>query len=973
MAHDFSYNQPVISSADDSISWPADASEFIFDSPQPTPRPLPDHSSAASSNPTPTKARLPLKAPRATTAPHQAASASSPSSASGNSSHASSDNQLHYTSPTPSPPFASFVMASNTDSPSGDYNPFMDLDDTQYAFDDSTFPMGEQGMNDLSLNNLDHQTFTTGPDTSGLFQDPSLHSNGNRANNHASPLSPSSDSHAHLAHVQPQRMTVQPSKMFQVGSREDSPSSVTLGNSLEGSPAPLYHNSPLSGNDGFTKAPQANYSNLGLSLDRPGLQFQNAAQVAEPSSASPNLQSKKPAATNWPCRLTVDQTPDKSRVETQIPIKLTLYDCPPGITKLHLPTHTISKPKFQAKPPHQSADDTLELTTMLVCASAMQKDGVEQSALHRALSDEIPVKTEDPANPNADDNDPDRPLNGGPVAICPGCIVRERKRAARKKTKKVDEEEEWAKDEAKRVIVFNCAEVRDWCVPGTKETPVKDHDGNLDQIFVSAPMRIACYCRHQSEKIGFQVIFTIKTHDGRVLAQAMSNSIMITDDHKQPVQHSAASSTTGFGSATNMHSAGSFNPAYMVSRGNTSLPTFQDTMPFRTSFSTNDLASMQRFSHQHHQYMQMQQASFPRGYQNGRSQTSTASATPRNLSRPASPTDPTGQPSKKRRSAGLGSKIPSGLTMTRLDPSESPSSMGPRSGGIPSGGFTFPPNASQYASSIDAFGSSGMSNNAYPSGPSTPHGGSMSGYGSPGPMDGADPYGYYSAPTSQHPSRAPSPNPLSRTSTQLFPQVPQLAAEQLSKITAMLPAGLQMNRPPIIQRMIPPSGPQQGGDEVTILGSGFFQGLEVMFGDVPATNTVFWGDTTLVCRAPPSSTPGPVAVMFEHQHGLHTAPAELQQTVQQVSKDLMPTRVVSYSYMASESQAASFARQQQQQQQIGAIDPSQLNQDILTNRFLQQQTLQNQGFATFMAQGATQASGASGIPKPQKTEQHGHR
>lgn len=255
-----------------------------------------------------------------------------------------------------------------------------------------------------------------------------------------------------------------------------------------------------SGMSGHTAGANAQFDKSGMTL--------GVAPGSLPNSLSPASVSQPRGAARWPCLLTVDATPEKSRVETQIPIRLTLHDVPSGITKLHLPSHTISKPKFQAKPPFTKSDDTLELSTMLVCASALQKDGVEDRAFRRALVDEVPVKTEETqlagVADQPDDDDPNKPLNGGPVTICQGCIVRERKRAARKKTKKVEEEEEWAKDEAKRVIVFNCGEVRDWCVPGTKETAVKEHDMPLDVMFVNAPMRIACYCRHQSEKVGFQ-------------------------------------------------------------------------------------------------------------------------------------------------------------------------------------------------------------------------------------------------------------------------------------------------------------------------------------------------------------------------------------------------------------------------------------------------------------------------------------
>ncbi len=301
-------------------------------------------------------------------------------------------------------------------------------------------------------------------------------------------------------------MTVQPSKTFMIGaSREDSPNSINMANSHESSPAGFYNsNSPIYGGGDGGFGLTGHRTNAGSNFD-PSMAFSSIQPTSASASLSPP--AKQRPGSQWPCLLTVDATPDKSRVETQIPIKLTLHDVPAGVSKIHLPPHTISKPKFQAKPPAPKSDDTLELSTMLVCASALQNNGVEEQAFHRAATEEAPIKHDDQPSgegSQADENDPNKPLNGGPVAICAGCIVRERKRAARKKTKKVEEEEEWAKDEAKRVIVFNCPEVRDWCVPGTKESPVKEHDSPLDKMFVNAPMRIACYCRHQSEKVGFQ-------------------------------------------------------------------------------------------------------------------------------------------------------------------------------------------------------------------------------------------------------------------------------------------------------------------------------------------------------------------------------------------------------------------------------------------------------------------------------------
>ena len=226
-----------------------------------------------------------------------------------------------------------------------------------------------------------------------------------------------------------------------------------------------------------------------------------------------------------PYSLTVHPTPQKSRVETQIPIKLTLCPIPAGVTKLHLPTHTIAKPKLLAKPTPAKSPEMLELHTMLVCTSAVRDREKLTKALARAAGVLPGYKRESrrssSGDPRAVDEDEDKPLNGGPVTICPGCIQRERKRAARKKSKKPEEEEPWQKDEAKRIIVFNCQEIKDWQSPSPPHQTTKAADA-VAQGFgaslepppfipegamqVDAQMRIACYCRHQNEKLGFQYI-----------------------------------------------------------------------------------------------------------------------------------------------------------------------------------------------------------------------------------------------------------------------------------------------------------------------------------------------------------------------------------------------------------------------------------------------------------------------------------
>ncbi|KAG0180826.1 SPT3 Dosage dependent suppressor of Ty-induced promoter mutations-like protein [Apophysomyces sp. BC1034] len=67
---------------------------------------------------------------------------------------------------------------------------------------------------------------------------------------------------------------------------------------------------------------------------------------------------------------------------------------------------------------------------------------------------------------------------------------------------------------------------------------------------------------------------------------------------------------------------------------------------------------------------------------------------------------------------------------------------------------------------------------------------------------------------------------------------------------------------PQVERLVPSQGPMNGSTEVTILGSGFYEGITCLFGDCAAT-TVCWSPCTLVCVVPSVSQPGPVIVSFK--------------------------------------------------------------------------------------------------------------
>ncbi|KAG8423195.1 SPT3 Dosage dependent suppressor of Ty-induced promoter mutations-like protein [Metarhizium acridum] len=534
-------------------------------------------------------------------------------------------------------------------------------------------------------------------------------------------------------------------------------------------------------------------------------------------------------------------TPLKSRVETQIPIKMTLSPLPPGVTKLHLPTHTISKPKLLARPCPERSPDTLELHVNLVCTSAMEQGDFKKKALERAAV--VPQGY----LPELDDEE-NSPQNGGDVRICAGCISRERKRAARKKIKKPEEEKIWSQDEERRVIVFNTQEVKEW----QPLTGVLDASGRPDAVVtramqIDAPMRIACYCRHHSEKMGFNVIFTIKDFRDRLIAQAMSNPIMITDDHKThpmaqasnpQVSETVSSTTIPIHMPQPMESnhiapaPGVQNGTFQVSSNNADgKPQQGGQSPYSGSVASGKMTPTM----------------------------STPAVTGRTLSRPSSPNQ--GGPAKKRKSSS--SRVPNGLTMTRLDTSPPPGSQ-VTSAQISTVTSPFSPNPSPFQQPEQMFG---PMNGPAPlaNGPPTPGSNDQVPFFSnrSASMDNLAMAQLYSAPASSHPSRAPSPNGLRNS---VAGGMQNQFTQSLAANLYPLPLGVNQARaPPTIHKIIPNEGPKIGGIEVTVLGAAFFQGLEVFFGDQKATTTTYWGDSSLVCLLPPSPVAGTVAVTFKHQ------------------------------------------------------------------------------------------------------------
>ncbi|EPS25756.1 hypothetical protein PDE_00692 [Penicillium oxalicum 114-2] len=562
--------------------------------------------------------------------------------------------------------------------------------------------------------------------------------------------------------------------------------------------------------------------------------------------ASPQAQSQADASKNKKPVLTVHPTSLKSRVETQIPIRLTLSPLPTGVKKLRLPSHTISKLKFLAPPSTETSSDTLQLYTSLVCTSAMQDRDKLKRAFARTRGES--------KSTGGSDLDEERPLDGGDVKICAGCIQRERKRASRKKQRKPEEDELFQKDEEKRVIVFNTSEIKEWTEPPKSSTA--DY-GEMPpappgSMQVELPMRIACYCRHQNEKLGFQVIFTIKDHGNNVVAQAITNSIMITDDHK--TQAPSAPPMTG--------------PSPSVSDGNqmpgvTVFASGENGKPAAGAFgspqSPTDLQGLQqRFNSQY----QLTPSSFAAAH-NMSNGVQPSSQNSRSLSRQASPTEFQG-PSTKRRKHSNSGRLPSELTMTRMEGNQaSSSSMGNVTHLAAARGFASPTERPFVApSSMAGQLGSGL--------PTPTHNTDNNPFFNPTPaqrqsLDSLAQQNLISAPNSAQPSRPGTPGGSGRNAFQDQNLALALGATSANQIWPSL-ATNPPRLPSVIHKLVPAEGSITGGTEVTLLGSGFYPGMEVVFGDTLATTTTFWGDKCLNCLTPPALQPGLVAVVFKHEH-----------------------------------------------------------------------------------------------------------
>lgn len=462
---------------------------------------------------------------------------------------------------------------------------------------------------------------------------------------------------------------------------------------------------------------------------------------------------------NLKYNMIVGDFPVKSRVETQIRISLRVFP-PPVEPIVHLPTDTISKPKLQLKTPFIPNPNCLMLDTIVCCASNLRQY----------------------AN------------------MCRGCINRERKRASRKKVRLPVEDAHWRAEIERRVIVLNCREVVNF-------SDLEDIDVNGQQIKskrLELPIRLACYCRHHNEKLGFKVFFVLKDFQGNVLARGSSNPVMITDDHKAGGSSEMASASVSLdnSAANSAHNTD-------AQMGNSTDSDQGDPMPCQETKSiTIPVNSKKRKNADDLDYSginrSLKQILSLTKFENLSSGESTSHTSP--SSHALSP------------SASLKSEPSTAASSPAIDNDTNHSAVNIESSNP---GTIFPPSLfSEPSSSAVTVGSFAV------------------------PSRSASQSRQLIALTSPTNNNTPPANPATHTSE----------SSPFSNFDGPLP---------VIRRAIPGQGPIRGGIEVTLLGTGFVNGLITKFGDNRSFATHCWNSTTIVTQLPPAQLAGPVKVNFE--------------------------------------------------------------------------------------------------------------
>ncbi|TIA88866.1 hypothetical protein E3P81_03276 [Wallemia ichthyophaga] len=226
--------------------------------------------------------------------------------------------------------------------------------------------------------------------------------------------------------------------------------------------------------------------------------------LPESSNHAATLNSSNPPLLKL---LGIPQTGAKSRVETQIKIILQLENIPNNQWNfIRLPYGSASKKRSKRGAPMPydvPRHNTLYLETQVNCATAPYCPVYACSPCKEREKKRFQRKRDARRRPRSksdDEGQDDALLNSAPLPV----------------------KDQW---ERNKITLFNCGEL----VPLSEDIA---YEGAQPLPTAVLPTRVTCYCRHHREKTGFTIGFTLKQHDGSVVASNKSPPIMITDDHK---------------------------------------------------------------------------------------------------------------------------------------------------------------------------------------------------------------------------------------------------------------------------------------------------------------------------------------------------------------------------------------------------------------------------------------------------------
>ncbi|KAF9120661.1 SPT3 Dosage dependent suppressor of Ty-induced promoter mutations-like protein [Mortierella sp. 14UC] len=581
----------------------------------------------------------------------------------------------------------------------------------------------------------------------------------------------------------------------------------------------------------------------------------------------------------------------KSRVETQIKLGIQLVNQNNerigAWTHIKLPEHMVAKEKNKSVNAKNVGPEVYEALNNGTCLS------LEAAVV--CQSDKTKV-----------------------IQTCTGCVLRERKRAQRKKNigkKKIgapvapiieEDEPEVMALEQRKILLFNCTEIAEFT------------SGEL-----TLPTRITCYCRHHGEKQGFCIQFVLRDYANNVVAVGISPPIMITDDHKASKVKKPEVGAVPTKKAATKKSADATNqvvtltpPSSPLSPGDEveseidmGTPEDEDDeeeeseesemdsassnaspSPLQVSmdighYDPNNLSIVDMISH-------FSQGDDTRQVPSPSSPISPSERVSMACQTTPSPEYPPGSFEGHQQQFHSMNSFIYAANNDRMVPEQlvdipislAPPTMSPleqsrqhvqlqqeqerqqqlhQQQQLQHQHLQFQ-QLQQQALFPDTFnGSSTVT--------PTPVTRRTSTSGGVGPIKRKRPTGATNPLTSSAaqpttPTIASPINPLAATPLVSPSSLPSILG--LTSSLAMVPPGFIVPR---MSRLIPNQGPCFGGIEITVLGANFYAGLTAMFDSTPALPTQFWSPNTLICILPPRIQPGTTVVTFK-EHPSITLP-----------------------------------------------------------------------------------------------------